>query len=57
MIEESKKNLPGQAIANPLDVINQVSQMGFPVELVFKAYNDCGPDPEKMILHIYNQLD
>ena len=47
-----------QQFANPgnLPPIQQVANMGFPMELVLKAYQDVGDDVPTMIEYIYKSL-
>lgn len=47
-----------QQYSNPhgLPPIKQVANMGFPMELVLKAYQNVGDDVPKMIDYIYKEL-
>ena len=40
-----------------LSALEQVTNLGFPVELVFKALEAVGPDTEKMVDYIYKSLN
>ena len=40
-----------------LSALEQVTNLGFPIELAFKALEAVGPDTEKMVDFIYKSLN
>jgi len=53
MSQIQKKTAP---IGSNLPPIQQVANMGFPMELVLTAYSQVGDDVQTMIDYIYNNL-
>ena len=60
--DEIMKDIQEKSMADGMDQepsippIQQVANMGFPMEMVLKAYSVVGDDVQKMIDYIYNTL-
>lgn len=51
---QSKKEIIPEKKLTPIE---QVVNMGFPIELVLRAYENVGNDPAVMLEYIYKMLD